>query len=109
MRYTLSLHDALPIYMGEEYKAKIIEDIPADETLSLYGQGDFIDLCRGPHVPSTGKLGAFQLTKLARAYWRGGSGNETLQRGYGRAWPHKERQRAHRDRLDDDHKRGHPN
>ena len=75
--------------MGEEYKAKIIEDIPADETLSVYQQGDFIDLCRGPHVPSTGKFKAFKLTKVAGAYWRGDAKNEMLQRIYGTAWPDK--------------------
>ncbi|HLS05972.1 MAG TPA: threonine--tRNA ligase [Wenzhouxiangella sp.] len=93
--------------MGEEYKAKIIEDIPADETLSLYRQGDFIDLCRGPHVPSTGRLGAFKLTKLAGAYWRGDSSNEMLQRIYGTAWPDKKQLRAHLKRLEEAEKRDH--
>ncbi|RFF28005.1 MULTISPECIES: threonine--tRNA ligase [unclassified Wenzhouxiangella] len=92
---------------GEEYKAKIIEDIPADETLSLYRQGDFIDLCRGPHVPSTGKLGAFKLTKLAGAYWRGDSDNEMLQRIYGTAWPDKKQLKAHLKRLEEAEKRDH--
>ena len=69
--------------MGEHYKAEIIESIPTDETLSLYKQGDFVDLCRGPHVPSTSKLKAFKLMKLAGAYWRGDSNNEMLQRVYG--------------------------
>ena len=72
--------------LGEEYKAKIIEDIPAGEMLTLYQQGDFTDLCRGPHVPSTGKIKAFKLTKVAGAYWRGDSKNEMLQRIYGTAW-----------------------
>jgi len=71
---------------GEEYKAKIIEDIPAGETLSLYSQGEFIDLCRGPHVPNTSKLKAFKLMKVAGAYWRGDSNNAMLQRIYGTAW-----------------------
>jgi threonyl-tRNA synthetase len=72
---------------GEEYKARIIEDIPAGEPITLYRQGDFIDLCRGPHLPSTGRLGtAFKLTKVAGAYWRGDSRNEMLQRIYGTAW-----------------------
>ncbi|NBB93506.1 MAG: threonine--tRNA ligase [Gammaproteobacteria bacterium] len=93
--------------MGEEYKARIIEDIPADETLSLYRQGDFIDLCRGPHVPSTGKLGAFKLTKLAGAYWRGDSDNEMLQRIYGTAWPDKKQLKAHLERLEEAEKRDH--
>jgi len=92
---------------GEEYKAKIIADIPADETLSLYRQGDFIDLCRGPHVPSTGKLGAFKLTKLAGAYWRGDSDNEMLQRIYGTAWPDKKQLKAHLERLEEAEKRDH--
>jgi len=72
--------------LGEFYKAEIIASIPQDEVLSLYRQGDFEDLCRGPHVPSTGKIKAFQLTKLAGAYWRGDSKNEMLQRIYGTAW-----------------------
>ena len=72
--------------MGEEYKAQIIEDLPEDEEITLYQQGDFVDLCRGPHVPHTGFLKAFKLTKLAGAYWRGDSSNEMLQRIYGTAW-----------------------
>ena len=72
--------------MGEEYKAQIIESIPSNEELSLYTQGDFTDLCRGPHVPSTGKIKSFKLMKLAGAYWRGDSNNEMLQRIYGTAW-----------------------
>jgi threonyl-tRNA synthetase len=75
--------------MGEVYKAEILEDIPQGETLSIYRQGDFVDLCRGPHVPSTGKLKAFKLMKLAGAYWRGNSDNEMLQRVYGTAWQDK--------------------
>jgi len=92
---------------GEEYKARIIADIPADETLSLYRQGDFIDLCRGPHVPSTGKLGAFKLTKLAGAYWRGDSDNEMLQRIYGTAWGDKKQLKAYLKRLEEAEKRDH--
>lgn len=92
---------------GEEYKARIIEDIPADETLSLYRQGEFIDLCRGPHVPSTGKLGAFKLTKLAGAYWRGDSNNEMLQRIYGTAWGDKKQLEEHLHRLAEAEKRDH--
>ncbi|MFM8412356.1 MAG: threonine--tRNA ligase [Alphaproteobacteria bacterium] len=72
--------------MGEKYKAEIIGSIPAGEDVSLYGQGDFVDLCRGPHVPSTGRLGAFKLTHVAGAYWRGDERNEMLQRVYGTAW-----------------------
>ena len=75
--------------MGEAYKAEIIEDLPTSEEISLYRQGDFIDLCRGPHVPSTGKLKAFKLMKVAGAYWRGDSNNEMLQRIYGTAWTDK--------------------
>ena len=71
---------------GEIYKAEIIASIPANEEISLYGQGDWVDLCRGPHVPSTGKLKAFKLMKVAGAYWRGDSRNEMLQRIYGTAW-----------------------
>ena len=92
---------------GEEYKAEIIADIPAGETLSLYRQGDFIDLCRGPHVPSTGKLGAFKLTKLAGAYWRGNSDNEMLQRIYGTAWGDKKQLKAYLKRLEEAEKRDH--
>ena len=92
---------------GEEYKARIIADIPADEPISLYRQGDFIDLCRGPHVPSTGKLGAFKLTKLAGAYWRGDSSNEMLQRIYGTAWADKKQLRDFLARLEEAEKRDH--
>ncbi|QKT02518.1 threonine--tRNA ligase [Ectothiorhodospiraceae bacterium 2226] len=93
--------------MGEEYKARIIEDIPANEELSLYRQGDFIDLCRGPHVPSTGKLKAFKLTKLAGAYWRGDSNNEMLQRIYGTAWTDKKALKAYLHRMEEAEKRDH--
>ena len=75
---------------GEHYKAEIIASIPANEDISLYSEGGFVDLCRGPHVPSTGKLKVFKLTKLAGAYWRGDSRNEMLQRIYGTAWARKE-------------------
>ncbi|MEW5790204.1 MAG: threonine--tRNA ligase [Pseudomonadota bacterium] len=75
--------------MGEKYKAEIIGEIPAGEDISLYRQGDFVDLCRGPHVPSTGRLKAFKLTKVAGAYWRGDARNPMLQRIYGTAWPDK--------------------
>jgi threonyl-tRNA synthetase len=93
--------------MGEEYKAQIIEDIPADEVLSLYSQGEFVDLCRGPHVPNTGKLGAFKLTKLAGAYWRGDSNNEMLQRIYGTAWADKKALKAYLRQLEEAEKRDH--
>jgi len=75
---------------GEEYKAQIIEAIPQGEDISLYRQGEFVDLCRGPHVPTTAKLKAFKLTKVAGAYWRGDSRNEMLARIYGTAWPSKD-------------------
>ncbi len=93
--------------MGEDYKAEILEDIPKGETLSLYRQGDFVDLCRGPHVPSTGKLKAFQLMKLAGAYWRGNSDNEMLQRVYGTAWADKKALKEYLFRLEEAEKRDH--
>jgi threonyl-tRNA synthetase len=93
--------------MGEEYKAEIIESIPSDEALSLYRQGEFIDLCRGPHVPSTGKIKAFKLMKLAGAYWRGDSNNEMLQRIYGTAWANKKALKRHLHQLEEAGKRDH--
>src|ERR687895_1196561 len=93
--------------MGEEYKANIIAAIPENEAISLYRQGDFIDLCRGPHVPSTGKLKAFKLTKVAGAYWRGDPNNEMLQRIYGTAWPNKEALNDYLRRLEEAEKRDH--
>lgn len=93
--------------MGEQYKAEIIASIPAGEVISLYRQDDFVDLCRGPHVPSTGKLGAFKLTKLAGAYWRGDSRNEMLQRIYGTAWEDKKALKAYLTRLEEAEKRDH--
>jgi threonyl-tRNA synthetase len=93
--------------MGEEYKAQIIADIPAGEEISLYRQGDFIDLCRGPHVPSTGKLKAFKLMKVAGAYWRGDSRNEMLARIYGTAWTTKEALDTYLHRLEEAEKRDH--
>ncbi|HXF16100.1 MAG TPA: threonine--tRNA ligase, partial [Burkholderiales bacterium] len=92
---------------GEEYKAQIIGAIPGNETISLYSQGNFIDLCRGPHVPSTGKLKAFKLLKVAGAYWRGDSHNEMLQRIYGTAWAKKEDLDAYLFRLEEAEKRDH--
>ncbi len=93
---------------GEHYKAEIIEEIPGDEEVSLYRQGDFIDLCRGPHLPSTGKLGkAFKLTKLAGAYWRGDSKNEMLQRIYGTCWAEKKQLKAYLHMLEEAEKRDH--
>ncbi len=93
--------------MGEAYKAEIIEDIPHGEQLSLYKQGDFIDLCRGPHVPSTGKLKAFKLMKVAGAYWRGDSRNEMLTRVYGTAWTDKKALKQYLHRLEEAEKRDH--
>ena len=93
--------------IGEHYKAEIIASIPAGEDVSLYREGDFIDLCRGPHVPSTGKLRVFKLMKLAGAYWRGDAKNEMLQRIYGTAWAKKEEQEAHLHQLEEADKRDH--
>ncbi len=93
--------------LGEHYKAEIIASIPANEDISLYGQGDWFDLCRGPHVPSTGKLGAFKLMKVAGAYWRGDSRNEMLQRIYGTAWADEKALKAYLTRLEEADKRDH--
>ena len=94
--------------IGEEYKAEIIESIPSDEDLTLYRQGEFIDLCRGPHLPSTGKLGkAFKLTHVSGAYWRGDSNNEMLQRIYGTAWSNDKALRKYLHMLEEAEKRDH--
>lgn len=93
--------------IGEAYKAEIIASIPAGEDVSLYTEGNFTDLCRGPHVPSTGKLKAFKLMKLAGAYWRGDSNNEMLQRVYGTAWRNKEELDAYLFQLEEAEKRDH--
>lgn len=94
--------------LGEEYKAQIIEDIPADEPLSLYRQGDFIDLCRGPHLPSTGRLGkAFRLTRVSGAYWRGDAKNAMLQRIYGTAWANDKQLGKYLRQLEEAEKRDH--
>jgi len=108
-RSVMSREDAIKLFndMGEEYKVRIIQDIPGDEDLSFYRQGDFIDLCRGPHVPSTGKLKAFKLTKVAGAYWRGDTSNEQLQRVYGTAWGNKKDLKAYLNRLEEAEKRDH--
>jgi threonyl-tRNA synthetase len=92
---------------GEHYKAQLIEAIPGDEDVSLYSQGNFTDLCRGPHVPATSKLKVFKLMKVAGAYWRGDSRNEMLQRIYGTAWVRKEDQDAYLHRLEEAEKRDH--
>ena len=93
--------------LGERYKAEIIASIPAGESISLYGQGRWEDLCRGPHVPSTGKLKAFKLTKVAGAYWRGDSRNEMLQRIYGTAWANPKQLQEYLTRLEEAEKRDH--
>ncbi len=93
--------------LGEHYKAEIIASIPTNEDISLYREGDFIDLCRGPHVPSTGKIKHFKLMKLAGAYWRGDSKNEMLQRVYGTAWTSKDDLAAYLHRLEEAEKRDH--
>jgi threonyl-tRNA synthetase len=93
--------------IGEHYKAELIESIPSNEDVSLYTEGNFTDLCRGPHVPNTGKLKAFKLMKLAGAYWRGDSNNEMLQRVYGTAWRNKEELEAYLFQLEEAEKRDH--
>ncbi len=93
--------------IGEHYKAEIIASIPAEQDVSLYSEGEFTDLCRGPHVPSTGKLRAFKLMSVAGAYWRGDHRNEMLQRIYGTAWANKEDLDAHLYRLEEAEKRDH--
>jgi threonyl-tRNA synthetase len=108
-RRVMPRDDAVKFFrnMGEIYKAEIISGIPEKEEISLYGQGNWVDLCRGPHVPSTGKLKAFKLTKVAGAYWRGDSRNEMLQRIYGTAWPDKKQLDAYLQRLEEAEKRDH--
>ncbi|MGZ4955421.1 MAG: threonine--tRNA ligase [Methylobacter sp.] len=108
-RSVLSRDEAVKFFrdLGETYKAEIIESIPANEDLSLYEQGGFTDLCRGPHVPSTGKLKVFKLMKIAGAYWRGNSDNEMLQRIYGTAWGDKKDLQAYLHRLEEAEKRDH--
>ncbi len=108
-RYELSRDEAVAYFkgIGENYKAEIIESIPQGEVLSLYREGEFTDLCRGPHVPSTGKLKVFKLMKVAGAYWRGDSNNEMLQRIYGTAWANKDDLKAYLTRLEEAEKRDH--
>ncbi len=93
--------------LGEEYKVEIIKDLPGNEDISVYQQGDWMDLCRGPHVPSTGKLNAFKLTKVAGAYWRGDQANAMLQRIYGTAWGNKKALKAYLNRIAEAEKRDH--
>jgi len=108
-RKLMARDDAVAFFkdMNEAYKAEIISSIPDNEPLSLYEQGDFIDLCRGPHVPRTSNIKAFKLTKLAGAYWRGNSDNEMLQRICGTAWPSKKLLRQYLNRLEEAEKRDH--
>jgi threonyl-tRNA synthetase len=108
-RRVLPRDEAVALFkgMGEHYKAELIAAIPAGEEISLYGQGDWFDLCRGPHVPSTGKLKAFKLMKLAGAYWRGDSKNEMLQRVYGTAWANDKDLKDYLTRLEEAEKRDH--
>jgi len=108
-RKEMKRDDAVAFFrsIGEKYKAEIIASIPEKETISLYGEGDWIDLCRGPHVPSTGKLKVFKLMRVAGAYWRGDSKNEMLQRIYGTAWGKKEDQDAYLRMLEEAEKRDH--
>ncbi len=109
VRKMMQRDDAVQYFesLGEHYKAEIIGSIPANESISLYSEGRFTDLCRGPHVPSTGKLKVFKLTKLAGAYWRGDSRNEMLQRIYGTAWAKKEDLDAYLHRIEEAEKRDH--
>ena len=108
-RKLLPRDDAVAYFksIGEHYKAEIIASIPSDEPISLYTEGKFTDLCRGPHVPSTGKLKVFKLTKLAGAYWRGDSRNEMLQRIYGTAWAKKEELDQYLHRIEEAERRDH--
>ena len=108
-RRVLSRDEAVTFFrrLGEIYKAEIIASIPDKEEISLYGQGNWVDLCRGPHVPSTGKLKAFKLTKVAGAYWRGDSRNEMLQRIYGTAWADRKQLEEYLHRLEEAEKRDH--
>ncbi|MGI4816180.1 MAG: threonine--tRNA ligase [Janthinobacterium lividum] len=108
-RRVVSRDEAMAFFenIGERYKAELISAIPQDESIKLYSHGGFTDLCRGPHVPSTGKLKVFKLMKLAGAYWRGDSRNEQLQRIYGTAWARKEDQDAYLHMLEEAEKRDH--
>ena len=108
-RIEISRDEAVALFeqQGEHYKVKIVQRIPKDEVLTLYRQGDFIDLCRGPHVPSTGYLKAFKLMKLAGAYWEGDANNEMLQRIYGTAWPDKKALSDYLYRLEEAERRDH--
>ncbi|MFT5888334.1 MAG: threonyl-tRNA synthetase [Zhongshania sp.] len=108
-RVVMSREEAVKAFadLGEEYKVEIIKDLPGNEDISVYKQGDWMDLCRGPHVPSTGKLNAFKLTKVAGAYWRGDQANAMLQRIYGTAWGNKKALKAYLNRIAEAEKRDH--
>ena len=108
-RSIMSRADAVAFFkdLGEDYKVEIIDSIPGDEDLSFYNQGEFTDLCRGPHVPSTGHIKSFKLMKVAGAYWRGDSNNEMLTRVYGTAWADKKDLKAYLHRLEEAEKRDH--
>lgn len=108
-RLVYSREQAVELFreMGEHYKVQIIEELPEGEEISVYKQGDWMDLCRGPHVPSTGKLGAFRLTKVAGAYWRGDANNQQLQRIYGTAWSSPKELKAYLNRIAEAEKRDH--
>ncbi len=105
----LTREEAIKIFtqLGEHYKVEIIEGIPSDQTITAYQQDDFIDLCRGPHIPRTGQLGAFKLTKVSGAYWRGDSNNEMLQRIYGTAWADQKALKEYLHRIEEAEKRDH--
>jgi len=109
VRKTLNRKEAIEYFssIGESYKSELIQSIPEDESVSLYTQDNFTDLCRGPHVPSTGKLKVFKLMKVAGAYWRGDSNNEMLQRIYGTAWCDKDDMATYLNRLEEAEKRDH--
>src|SRR5229473_3662560 len=108
-REVLSRDEAIATFekLGEKYKVEIIKGIPGDEPLSIYRQGEWFDLCRGPHVPSTGKLGAFKLTSVAGAYWRGDNRNPMLQRIYGTAWADQKELEDHLKRTEEAKARDH--
>ena len=108
-RVVMSRDEAVAAFdaLGEKYKVEIIKELPAGEEISVYKQGEWMDLCRGPHVPSTGKLKAFKLTKVAGAYWRGDSKNEMLQRIYGTAWANPKELKAYLHRIEEAEKRDH--
>ena len=108
-RVVYSREQAIDLFrnMGEHFKVQIIEDLPGGEEISIYKQGDWMDLCRGPHVPTTSKLKAFKLTKVAGAYWRGDANNQMLQRIYGTAWGNKKELKAYLNRIAEAEKRDH--